>query len=279
MEDAGNIRKLRAALLKADAVVIGAGAGLSASAGMTYDGERFRAHFADFEDKYGFHDMYAGGFYPYETKEELWAFWSRNIYINRYGQPESRVYKDLLELIRNMEYFVITTNVDHCFQLAGINKARLFYTQGDYGLFQCSKPCSQVTYDNEAAVRRMYNEQKDMKIPSELISKCPVCGAMMTMNLRIDGRFVQDEGWYRAADRYEAFLNKHNGRSVLLLELGVGYNSPGVIKFPFLGMTASNPNAVYARVNLSDTGIPPAIAGRSILIKADIGTVLRELLS
>ena len=268
------IEKLKNTLLKVDAVVIGAGAGLSDSAGMTYAGERFRAHFADFESKYGFHDMYAGGFYPYKTEEELWAFWSRNIFINRYAQLASRVYPGLLELVRHKEYFVITTNVDHCFQLAGFDKARLFYTQGDYGLFQCVKPCHQITYDNEAIVRRMYKEQRDMKIPSELIPSCPVCGGPMTMNLRIDNHFVQDEGWHHAANRYEEFLSVHKGRRILFLELGVGYNSPGVIKLPFIRLTASNPNAVYACINLSDAKIPPEIADRCVYIKADIKTVL-----
>lgn len=220
------LEKLRRALSSADAVVIGAGAGLSASAGFVYGGERFRRYFADFEAKYGFHDMYSGGFYPFPSPEEYWAYWSRFITVNRYTDPPKPVYGELLRLVRDKDYFVITTNVDHCFQKAGFEKKRLFYTQGDYGLFQCSKPCCQKTYDNEKTVREMTARQKDMKIPSELIPKCPVCGAPMTMNLRSDEAFAEDEGWHAAAERFESFLRSRGGKSVLYLELGVGFNTP-----------------------------------------------------
>lgn len=199
------ITQLKKEIDAADAIVIGAGAGLSTSAGFDYDGERFRQHFSDFEKEYGFHDMYAGGFYPYATPEEYWAYWSRYILINRYGDAPKPVYNDLRRLVEGREYFVLTTNVDHCFQKAGFDKKRLFYTQGDYGLWQCATPCHQKTYDNEAIVRRMVAEQADRRVPTVLVPRCPVCGGAMTMNLRCDDRFVQDEGWYAAAERYEAF--------------------------------------------------------------------------
>lgn len=218
--------KLRAALDEADALVIGAGAGLSTSAGFTYDGERFRKYFADFEAKYGFHDMYSGGFYPYASPEEHWAYWSRYILINRYTDAPKPVYENLLRLVRDKDYFVITTNVDHCFQKAGFDKKRLFYTQGDYGLFQCSEPCCRETWDNEAVIRQMVAEQKDMKIPSALVPRCPHCGKPLTMNLRADGSFVEDEGWHEAAGRYANFLRTREGQKILFLELGVGYNTP-----------------------------------------------------
>ena len=204
-----NMERIRQELHAADAVVIGAGSGLSTSAGFTYTGERFEKHFGDFIEKYGFHDMYSGGFYPFETLEEHWAYWSRYIYINRYMDAPKPVYQNLLELVRDKDYFVLTTNVDHCFQKAGFDKGRLFYTQGDYGLWQCSKPCHKKTYDNETAVRRMFAEQKDMKIPGELVPRCPVCGAPMSMNLRADSTFVEDEGWHKAAERYQLFLHRH----------------------------------------------------------------------
>ncbi len=200
------IERLREALNTADAVVIGAGAGLSASAGLTYSGERFERLFGDFQAKYGIRDMYSGGFYPFETLEEYWAWWSRQIMANRYEKAPRPVYDWLLDLVRDKDYFVITTNVDHQFQLAGFDKERLFYTQGDYGLWQCSKPCHQATYDNESTVRRMASEQRDMKIPAALIPRCPRCGRPMVMNLRCDDAFVQDADWYAAARRYEDFL-------------------------------------------------------------------------
>ena len=236
----------------ADAIVIGAGAGMSVSAGLHYDGERFYKNFGDFYEKYRITDMYAGGFYPFHSLEEYWAWWSRHIYLNRYDVPPGGPYTDLLRLVRDKDYFVLTTNVDHQFQLAGFDKKRLFYTQGDYGLWQCSKPCHQKTYDNEDTVRQMVAQQRDMKVPPELVPRCPVCGAPMTMNLRTDNKFVQDEGWYAAALRYHDFICCHKNLHILFLELGVGDNTPGIIKYPFWQMTAENPKAVYACVNYGE---------------------------
>lgn len=272
-----NITRLKEELDTADAVVIGAGSGLSASAGFTYTGERFSQYFGDFIEKYGFHDMYSGGFYPFDGLEEHWAYWSRYIYINRYLDAPNPVYHDLLKLVQGKEYFVLTTNVDHCFQKAGFDKHRLFYTQGDYGLWQCSKPCHQKTYDNEAVVRRMMAEQKDMKIPSELVPHCPRCGTPMSMNLRADDTFVEDEGWHAAAQRYTDFLRRHEEQHILFLELGVGGNTPAIIKYPFWRMTYQNPKAVYACVNLSEAYCPKEIQKRAICIDGDIGKLLCEL--
>ena len=272
------IIKLRNAIRSADAIIIGAGAGLSTSAGFTYSGERFEKHFSDFRDKYGFKDMYSGAFYPYKTQEELWAFWSRNILVNRYMDAPKPLYQEILSLVKDKEYFVITTNVDHCFQKAGIDKRRLFYTQGDYGLFQCSVPCHQETYDNEQAVRQMLAQQKDLRIPSELIPRCPKCGRPMTMNLRSDNRFVEDEGWKEAATRYELFLLDHKVEMILFLELGVGYNTPVIIKYPFWQMTYQNPNATYACINFGEAACPQEIADQSICINDDISAVVAKLL-
>ncbi len=272
------IQKLKTALDEADAVVIGAGAGLSTSAGFTYDGERFHKYFADFEAKYGFHDMYSGGFYLYATPEEHWAYWSRYILINRYTDAPKPVYEELFRLVKDKDYFVITTNVDHCFQKAGFDKKRLFYTQGDYGLFQCSEPCCQETWDNEAVIRQMVAEQKDMKIPSALIPRCPHCGKPLTMNLRSDDRFVEDEGWHAAAERYANFLRTREEQKILFLELGVGYNTPVIIKYPFWQMTAKNPRATYACINRGEVFCPDEIADRSICINEDIGKVLEKVL-
>lgn len=272
------IDRLSAELETADAVLVGAGAGLSASAGLSYSGQRFDRYFSDFHEKYGITDMYSGGFYPFDTLEEYWAWWSRQIFCNRYEKAPKPVYDDLLKLVQEKDYFVLTTNVDHQFQLAGFDKKRLFYTQGDYGLWQCSKACHDKTYDNEVVVRRMVSEQKDMRIPSELIPRCPVCGAPMTMNLRCDDTFVQDAGWYAAAGRYEDFLGRHREDHVLLLELGVGANTPGIVKYPFWRMTARNVNAVYACVNNGEAYAPREVRARSICVNEDIGPVLARLL-
>lgn len=271
------IEKLKKAIREADAVLIGAGAGLSTSAGLTYSGERFEKYFGDFARKYHMKDMYSGGFYPYATLEEYWAWWSRHIYYNRYLDAPKPVYPALYETVKDMDYFVLTTNVDHQFQKAGFDKKRLFYTQGDYGLWQCSRACHQKTYDNEEAVRKMISEQRDMKIPLELIPKCPVCGAPMTMNLRQDDLFVQDEGWSAAAERYNDFIRRHKEKHILFLELGVGGNTPGIIKYPFWQMTAQNPKAVYACINYGEAYVPKEIVKRSICINADIGEVLKQL--
>lgn len=270
-------RWLRNAIETADAVLIGAGAGLSASAGMTYSGKRFERLFPDFIRAYHFSDMYSAGFYPYDTPEEHWGYWSRYIYHNRYEEHDRKPYETLLELVGHKDYFVLTTNVDHQFQLSGFDKKRLFYTQGDYGLWQCSKPCCSKTWDNEAAVRRMVAEQKNRRVPSALLPHCPVCGAPMAMNLRCDNTFVQDEGWYAAHSRYESFIRQHKNARLLLLELGVGSNTPVIIKYPFWQMTAENPRAAYACINLGEAACPQDIAKQSVCIDGDIGKVLSEV--
>lgn len=271
------MERLKAALQDCDAVVIGVGSGLSTAAGFTYTGERFEKYFSDFAAKYGIQDMYSGGFYPFPTMEEFWAYWSRYIYINRYMDAPKPVYDDLLKLVQDKDYFVITTNVDHCFQKAGFDKKRLFYTQGDYGLFQCGEPCCQETFDNEAVIREMVERQKDMKIPSALLPVCPHCGKPLTMNLRSDSKFVEDEGWHRAAERYENFLRTREGQKILFLELGVGYNTPIIIKYPFWRMTHQNPRAVYACINLSEAYCPREIQEQALCIKGDIGRCLAKL--
>lgn len=269
--------RLKKEIDTADCIIIGAGAGLSTAAGFTYSGERLQKYFADFVEKYGFKDMYSGGFYPFPTLEEQWAYWSRYIYINRYMNVDNGTYKKLFELVKDKNYFVITTNVDHQFQKAGFDKKRLFYTQGDYGLWQCSEPCHNKTYDNEKTVRAMFVQQEDMRIPSELIPYCPVCGKPMSMNLRADNTFVEDKGWHDAAERYDEFLQVHDGHQILFLELGVGMNTPVIIKIPFMQMTAQNPNAVYACLNYGEAFAPDEIAEQSILIDGDIHDILENL--
>ena len=269
--------RLRRALDSADAVLIGAGSGLSTAAGLTYTGERFERYFGDFIAKYHIPDMYAGGFHPFETLEEYWAWWSRHIFYNRYVDAPLPVYRDLLALVRGRDYFVLTTNVDHQFQRAGFDKKRLFYTQGDYGLWQCMQPCHNKTYDNEQTVRRMIEQQRDMRVPTELVPHCPVCGRPMTMNLRADDTFVEDEGWHAAAGRYADFLRRHEGLRVVFLELGVGGNTPGIIKYPFWRMTRDNPQATYVCINAGEAFAPHEISKQSLCIQGDIGEVLQRI--
>ena len=270
------LERLNEALSDAKAVLIGAGAGLSTSAGFTYSGERFEKYFSDFRAKHGFTDMYTGGFYPFKTLEEFWAYWSRYINHNRYLKEPGSVYQDLLTLVRDKDYFVLTTNVDHCFQRAHFDKQRLFYTQGDYGLWQCATPCHQATYDNHDQVVAMVAQQHDRHIPAELVPRCPRCGGRMTTNLRADDTFVQDPGWYAAAKRYQNFASEAAQSRTLLLELGVGMNTPAIIKYPFWRMTYHNPRAHYATVSL-DAVAPKQISERSTVVQADIASVLRLL--
>lgn len=272
-----NIKKLHEELGKADAIIIGAGSGLSTAAGFSYTGERFQKCFKDFAEQYGITDMYSGGFYPFKTLEEYWAWWSRQIYYNRYVEAPNPVYDKLLSMVREKEYFVITTNVDHMFQKAGFDKKRLFYMQGDYGLWQCATPCHTKTYDNEEAVYKMMEQQKNMKVPSDLVPYCPVCHKPMTMNLRCDNTFVEDEGWHLASKRYLEFLNRNENRHVLFLELGTGMNTPSIIKYRFWQMAHQWRNATYACINLGEAYAPQEIEEKSICINEDIRKVLEQL--
>lgn len=272
------ISRLAHTLAAVDAVVVGAGAGLSTSAGFTYSGERFQKYFADFIEAYGFPDMYSAGFYPFKTLEERWAYWSRHIWYNRYIPAPKNTYAKLAKLLAGKDFFVLTTNVDHQFQLAGFPKDRLFYTQGDYGLWQCSQPCHENTYDNYETVKLMVETQRDMRVSSELVPHCPRCGEPMSMNLRADHTFVEDAGWHQAAQRYQDFMAAHRADKVLYLELGVGANTPGIIKYPFWQRTYANPLATYACINFGQAQAPIEISERSILIDGDIHQVLTQAL-
>ena len=288
------IERLKQALAEAEAVFIGTGAGMSTAAGYTYTGERFTRYFSDFAAKYGFRDMYSGGFTPFDSPEEQWAFWSRYVWINRYAPIPGNTYADLLEAVRGRDYFVLTTNVDHCFQRAGFDKQRIFYTQGDYGLFQCSGPCCRETRGNEEQIRQMVlaqgytiaengtllpptDSQPAMRIPTELVPRCPHCGKPMSMNLRADETFVQDVGWEAACSRYERFVKDHREAKILYLEIGVGFNTPGIVKYNFWRQTYANPNAVYACLNLKEAYAQKEIAGRSICIDGDCAEAVAAL--
>ena len=289
------VRKLKEKMQNAEAIVLGAGSGLSTAAGLTYSGERFHKYFFDFAKKYPIYDIYSGGFFPFESPEEFWAWWSRHIYFNRYIDAPSDVYGNLKKIVEGKDYFVLTTNVDHQFQRAGFEKERLFYTQGDYGLFQSSRPTLAKTYDNQEIVEKMLEAQgfiRDnagifhlpedkklkMSIPTELIPICPDDGLPMAMNLRADENFVEDAGWKMAAKRYQDFLHSHRGKHVLYWELGVGMNTPVIIKFVFHRLTAENPHSTYVCINKGEAYAPQEIANRSIVINDDIGEVIRKIL-
>ena len=289
---AQQLARLKEELEAADAVVIGAGAGLSTAAGLTYSGPRFYEYFSDFATTYGITDMYSGGFYPFPDAETRWAWWARHIYYNRYIAPPKRVYEDLYDLVKDKDYFVITTNVDHQFQRAGFDKKRLFYTQGDYGLFQSVDPLERENYDNENWVYSAMDAQGfvknedglyvmpedgvSLRIPSELIPKSPKTGADVVMNLRSDDSFLEDEGWHAASAAYSDFLLRHDRLRVLYLELGVGANTPVIIKYPFWALAERNPKAVYACINAGDAFCPRQIEARSICLNADIAEVLQH---
>lgn len=273
------IRLLKDTLLKADKILVGAGAGLSTSAGFEYGGSAFMRNFSYMFERYGYTDMYSAGFHPFENEREKWWYWSNFIFLNRYATGAMPLYEELFSLLKQKDYFVLTTNVDHQFQKAGFDKKRLFYTQGDYGLFQCEEPCHKQAYDNEEIVRKMIAGSRDHKIPEELIPRCPRCGRKMTINLRADNRFVEDEGWKMACRRYKEFLRGMEGRRCLLLELGVGYNTPGIIKYPFWGMTNENPDFTYACLNMDEPYVPKEIRSKSLLIQGDIKESIETLLS
>lgn len=289
------ISRLKTEIETAEAIVIGAGAGLSTAAGLTYSGERFLKYFGDFAERFGIRDMYSGGFYPFPDAETRWAWWARHIYYNRYVPAPRPVYEDLRKLVQGKDCFVITTNVDHQFQRAGFDKKRLFYTQGDYGLFQSVNPAIRKTYDNEEWVMQAMEAQGfvrnekgifeipaggsvSMKIPALLIPKCPDDGSDVTMNLRADDSFVEDEGWHRASAAYADFLRRHEGMHVLFLEIGVGMNTPVICKYPFWQMTKDNPKAVYACLNFNDAYCPVEIEKQSVCIDGDSAEVIERLL-
>ncbi|PCG19927.1 Sir2 silent information regulator family NAD-dependent deacetylase [Brachyspira sp. G79] len=273
------IKKLKLSIEKSDYILIGAGAGLSVSAGFSYDGERFDKYFSEYKYKYGLTDMYSAGFYNYPTLEDFWGYFSLFVYLNRYDIPADETHLNLLEIVKNKNYFVITTNVDGRFEEAKFDKEKLFKVQGDYSLFQCSVPCRQETFYNEKQIREMVKSRKDLKIPKELIPKCPHCGKNMTMNLRCDNTFVQDDNWYHSMDRYKKILDEAKNKNILFLELGVGYNTPAIIKYSFWDMALKNENSIYASVNLNDSYAPDNLKERSICINDDISKVLKYIKS
>lgn len=263
-----------------DCVIIGAGAGASTAAGIQYGGKRFTDNFAEFIKKYGGHymtDMYAAGFYPYPSEEAKWGYWSKHALMNRFDPPALPLYTELYDIVKNKEYFVLTTNVDHQFYKAGFDEKRIFATQGDYGKIQCQKACHPKTYDAKDLFRKMDKARRDCLIPSELVPKCPVCGGNMAMNLRCDNYFVEDEAWHEAADRYAGFLEQHKDKKVVLLELGVGFNTPIIIRFPFEKMVRENSSYSLIRLNMDEAVVPESFGERAIGIGGDMAKAITDI--
>jgi NAD-dependent SIR2 family protein deacetylase len=277
MKNYNNYQKVYQKITEAEAIVIGAGSGLSAAAGLTYSGERFKKYFRDYIDHYHLTDMYSAGFYPFDSLETYWGYWSKHVFHNRY-QPEALpLYKELLSLVEEKNYFVITTNVDHQFQKTGFDKRRLFYTQGDYGLFQCSRACHNKTYENESLIMQMVHQQSQFKIPKHLIPYCPKCGQLMRVNLRIDQFFVQDDGWESAANRYKEFLENYLGTKIVFWEIGIGNNTPSIIKYPFQEMTRATNQSTYIVCNQQAQCIPDELMDKTIILQGNIVETIREI--
>ena len=290
--DKKDLEKLVSYISKSKAIIIGAGAGLSTSAGFYTSGERFQKYFFDFQKKYHLKDMYSGSFYPYSDKSEYWGFMSRNIYLNRFSPFPKKTFNILYEIFKDKNYFILTTNVDHLFQRAGFDKNRMYYMQGDMGLLQCKKPCHTKNYENEQLIRDMlidqgftFDEKGELivgqniktKISEKLIPKCPVCGGEMDFNLRIDNNFVQDEGWYEHQKLYSDFMDKYQNDDILYIELCVGYNTPSIIKYNFWSQVSSNKKARFVSINLEESEVPEKIRNRSLVIAGDADEIINKI--
>lgn len=272
------IKAAAAALEEAECVLMGAGAGLSAAAGLTYSGKRFAEHFPEFIEKYGMTDMYSAGFYPFPDEEARWGYWSRHVCVNRIEPEALPLYKKLYELIKDKKYFVLTTNADHQFYKAGYGEDKIFATQGDYGLIQCRRGCHPKTYDDREMMIQMDQAEKDCRIPSYMVPKCPVCGGPMAMNLRCDQYFVEDAAWHEAEERFGMFLSECRKKKVVLLELGIGFNTPTIVRFPFEKLARENRNMTLLRLNLNEAVVPESLGGRAIGINADMEKSISDIL-
>lgn len=273
------IKMAAEAVAKAQYILIGAGAGLSAAAGLTYSGRRFKDNFQEFIEKYGMTDMYSACFYPFPSEEARWGYWSKHVYENRIAPDALPLYKKLYGLVKDRKYFVLTTNADHQFYKADFGEEKIFATQGDYGLIQCMKGCHKMVYDDIDMMRQMHQARKDCLVPSYMVPRCPVCGGPMNMNLRCDQYFVEDEAWHAAERRFCAFLDECRNQKTVLLELGVGFNTPTIVRFPFERLAAGKRNMTLIRLNLEEAIVPESLGMRAIGINADIRRSVEDMLT
>ena len=200
--------------------------------------------------KYGFTDLYSSSFYDFETEEEKWAYFAKHIYFACTGMEGTKLYKNIYEAIKDKEYFVITTNVDDQFYKSGFDKNKIFRVQGSYRYIQCSKACHDKLYDDTEMVKDMIKAtDKELKIPSSLVPICPVCFEYMEPNLRKDEYFVEDENWHKQSMAYRDFLERNKDKKLLLLEFGVGFNTPGIIRYPFEKLTKVHEKWKLVRFN------------------------------
>ncbi len=274
------IQMAREKLDQADAIVIGAGAGLSAAAGLDYSGPEFKKEFADYIDKYKFPDLYSSSFYDFPTEEERWARWARHIDYARFRPDAFPLYRELLELVKDRNYFVITTNVDVQFRKAGFDPEKIFEVQGDYGLMQCAVGCHPKVYSDKETVENILHHSHDLTVDSAYVPVCPVCGGNMDVHVRKNQFFVQDENWDKAAERYEKFMAHYADKgSVVLLELGIGFNTPAIIRYPFEQITYRNPKATLIRLNSDYPHGPKETAARTISFTENMEKVISNLKS
>lgn len=272
-----SILQAKQAIKQADYIIIGAGAGLSTAAGLLYSGEKFKKDFKEFIEKYHFEDLYSASFYNFKTQEEKWAFFAKMIKLNRYNETPLKLYQELYEIVKNKEYFILSTNVDGQFYNSGFDRKKVFEIQGDYSYLQCENACHNKLYNNKELVEKWIHNTKNCKIPSNLVMKCPVCGGNMDMNLRKDENFVQDEHWYEMSQRYDEFLNKIQNKNVVLLEIGVGFNTPGIIRFPFEQMTANNLRTTLIRINKDYPSPMLEIENKTISFDEDTNKIIEDL--
>ena len=265
------IKEIREAIKDAEYIIIGAGAGLSTAAGLEYGGQRFIDNFSDYISKYQMTDMYTAGFYPFETLEEKWGYWSKHIYINDVGAEGTRLYEKLHELVKDKQYFVITTNVDNQFTKSGFPSNKVYATQGSYNYFQCSKACHDSLYKNTGIIKEMVdNIDEELKIPGDMVPYCPKCGEPLDTNLRKDSYFVEDVYWHKQKEAYQKFLNEAKNHKTVLLEFGVGFNTPAIIRFPFESMTEKMPEWTLVRFNLEYLQVAVKVNGNWKLVPFDL---------
>lgn len=276
-EYSSRILQAKQAIKQADYIIIGAGSGLSTAAGLLYSGEKFEKDFKEFIEKYHFDNLYSASFYEFKTQEEKWAFFAKMIKLNRYNEKPLKLYQELYEVVKNKEYFVLSTNVDGQFYNSGFDKDKVFEVQGDYSYLQCENACHKKLYNNKELVEKWLRNTKKFQIPSDLVMKCPVCGGNMNMNLRKDANFVQDENWYRQSKKYEDFLSRSKDKNVVLLEIGVGFNTPGIIRFPFEQMTANSEKTTLIRINKDYPNPMLEIENKIISFDEDTNKIIEDL--
>lgn len=277
-----NIQKAADLIKNSDKILIGAGAGMSASGGISYADEvLFKKWFPRYYSM-GMRSLVdmQSIFWNVDEKNarSYWGYWANHIKHIRYDSPALKPYIDLFKLVKDKNYFVITTNVDGQFGKAGFAKKKIFEPQGEYALFQCDKPCKKEVFDNKEMINKMISNMDTniMKIREEDIPRCPYCKRLLKPNLRIDDSFVEEPHLVNL-DSYENFIHSSKKDSLVLIELGVGFDTPVIIRYPFQNIVYNYPNSSLIRINLDYADVPCEIENRSVSIKADIKKALNDI--